>query len=158
LSNEEPFPFSFLLNEEEITDNIQAVVNEQKLSSESVLSIVYQPQAIFRVRPVTRCSSTIPGHEEAILHCDFSADGKHLATGSGDSTVRLWDLSTETPLHTMKGHSSWVLAVAWSPLCQIIASGGMDNMVRLWDAATGKSKGRFFYLSHNFYLVNSVIF
>ena len=37
------------------------------VSVEKVLPIVYQPQAIFRIRPVNRCSATISG----ILHINF---------------------------------------------------------------------------------------
>lgn len=42
------------------------------------------------------------GHAEAVLSTSFSPDGKQLATGSGDTTVRFWDLSTCTPEKTMK--------------------------------------------------------
>jgi len=45
----------------------------------------------------------IVGHAEAVLCVSFSPDGKQLASGSGDTTVRLWDLYTETPLFTCKG-------------------------------------------------------
>ena len=45
----------------------------------------------------------ILGHAEAVLCVSFSPDGKQLASGSGDTTVRLWDLNTETPLFTCKG-------------------------------------------------------
>jgi WD40 repeat protein len=38
------------------------------------------------------------GHAEALLAVSFSPDGKKLASGSGDSSVRFWDLNTETPL------------------------------------------------------------
>ena len=49
----------------------------------------YQPLAVFRVRPVTRCTSTMPGHTEAVLHVSYSPDGSMLASGGGDMTVRL---------------------------------------------------------------------
>ena len=71
-----------------------------QVSVEAALRIVYQPQAIFRVRPVSRCTSSMPGHAEAVLSVNFSPDGKQLASGSGDTTVRFWDLGTQLPAHT----------------------------------------------------------
>lgn len=47
--------------------------------------------------------SSIPGHAEAVISTCFSPSGKQLASGSGDTTVRFWDLSTQTPLHVCKG-------------------------------------------------------
>lgn len=43
------------------------------------------------------------GHTEAVLSVSFSPDGQNLASGSGDTTVRLWDLNTQTPLFTCSG-------------------------------------------------------
>lgn len=58
------------------------------VSTEAVLRVSYQPLAVFRVRPVTRCTSTMPGHTEAVLHVNYSPDGTMLASGGGDMTVR----------------------------------------------------------------------
>jgi len=59
-----------------------------QVSVEGVLRIVFQPQALFRVRAVTRCSAAMAGHTESVLAVQFSPDGKRMASGSGDSTVR----------------------------------------------------------------------
>ena len=64
-----------------------------------------------------------------------------MVSGSGDSTARIWDCDTGTPLHTLKGHTSWVLAVSWSPDDTIIATGSMDNTVQLWCPTTGEALG-----------------
>lgn len=47
--------------------------------------------------------SSIPGHAEAVISVSFSPDGKHLASGSGDTTVRFWDILTQSPDYTCKG-------------------------------------------------------
>ena len=60
-----------------------------------------------------------------------SLPGKHLATGSGDTSVRFYDLDRELPAQQAKGHSGWVLCLAWAPDAQLLASGGMDGEVRM---------------------------
>ena len=94
--------------------------------------MVYLPQAVFRVRPVTRCTSSLPGHSEPVISVQFSPDGLHLASGSGDKTVRLWDLATELPKNVCKGHNHWVLCIAWSPNGKKLASACKNGEVRLF--------------------------
>ncbi|KAI0221246.1 hypothetical protein L0F63_003154 [Massospora cicadina] len=139
LGNEEKLPYSFQVGEAEILQSLAAdVLAKGHQSTEDSLTIVYHPQAVFRVRAVTRCSSTLAGHTEAILVVRFSPDGRHLATGSGDTTVRIWDLLTEMPRFTCVGHTHWVLNLEWSGDARFVASGSMDNTVRVWEPSTGK--------------------
>jgi ribosome assembly protein 4 len=97
---------------------------------------------MFRITPITRASSTLEGHTEAVLNVAFSPDGKALASGSGDTTVRIWDLQTETPMFTCEGHKHWVLFVSFSPDCSKIASGGMDHNIIIWNAENGEQHGK----------------
>lgn len=107
---------------------------------ETTVTLSAEPQAVFKVRAVTRMSHRIPGHGEAILSAQFSpATSTRLATGSGDKTARIWDTETGTPKFTLSGHTGWVLCVAWSPDGKRLATGSMDKTVRLWDPETGKS-------------------
>jgi WD40 repeat protein len=94
------------------------------------------------VKAVSRCSASITGHGEAILATSFSpVSSSTMVTGSGDSTARIWDCDTGTPMYTLKGHTSWVLAVSYSPNGAMIATGSMDNTVRLWDSKKGSPLG-----------------
>ena len=147
-----PYRFSLLQDAKEqdasrapsdiLSDIYHSVLRAGLRTTEDSINLQYTPQAVFRVKAVSRCSASIPGHGEAILATQFSpSSSSRMVTGSGDSTARIWDCDTGTPLHTLKGHTSWVLAVSWSPDDTTIITGSMDNLVRLWDANTGKPLG-----------------
>src|SRR5262245_16053129 len=84
-----------------------------------------------------RFSSTLH-HNNTISSVAFSPDGKRLATGSADRTVKLWDAATGQEMLTLKGHSDSVTSVAFSPDGKRLATGSDDRTVKLWDAGTGQ--------------------
>lgn len=65
---EEPVPYSFFVGEDEIKGSLSDWLSSRqgKVDTEKAIDIVYQPQAVFRVRPVTRCTSSMPGIMDVI--------------------------------------------------------------------------------------------
>uniref|UniRef100_A0A8C6W022 Notchless protein homolog 1 n=1 Tax=Nothobranchius furzeri TaxID=105023 RepID=A0A8C6W022_NOTFU len=143
LQKDEPVSLAFFVHgEAEVVSTLRSCVRTLGAETEQVLPVVYQPQAVFKVRAVTRCTSTLQGHTEAVISTAFSPTGKHLASGSGDTTVRFWDLMTETPLFTARGHTHWVLSIVWSPDGKKLASGCKNSQICLWDPVTGTQIGK----------------
>lgn len=64
----------------------------------------------------------------------FSRDGKRLATGGNDQTVRAWNAETLEEEHIFRGHGSEVWAVVWSHDGEQLISSGKDATIRIWDA------------------------
>src|SRR5262245_8842388 len=84
----------------------------------------------------TQESQTFHGHEDSVSSVVFSPDGKTLASGSGDKTVKLWDVASRQNLATLNGYEDSVWSVAFSPDGKTLASGSGDNTVKLWDVAS----------------------
>ncbi|VDK43072.1 unnamed protein product [Anisakis simplex] len=142
-STDDPVPISFRLKDGiEISKSIAESIPAEKLNVEKNIEVVYYPEAVFRVKPVTRCTSSLPGHAEPVVSVQFSPHGRGLASGSGDCTVRLWDVDTELPLKTCEAHSNWVLCISWSPNARMLASACKNGNICLWDAATGAQIGK----------------
>ncbi len=95
------------------------------------------------------------GHGGAVNDIAFSPDGKTLASGSDDETIRLWDAQTGELKRTLSGQGEEVTAIAFSPDGKLIASASGDliwlipdlsrnvkrkpvSEVKLWETETGK--------------------
>ncbi|MDE0427730.1 MAG: dockerin type I domain-containing protein [Candidatus Poribacteria bacterium] len=81
--------------------------------------------------------TTLTGHTSSVYSVAFSPDGQTIASGSGDNTIRFWDVNTATEIKKLIGHTDSVYSVAFSPDGQTIASGSFDNTIRLWNVTTG---------------------
>lgn len=86
-------------------------------------------------------ASVIPqsnGHSREISSLAMAPNGKVLATGSVDLTVKLWDPASKQVTATLEGHDGEVRALAFSPDSSLLASGEMYKKVKIWDVAGKK--------------------
>jgi WD40 repeat protein len=69
-----------------------------------------------------------------------SPDGRRIASGMGDRSVRVWDAETGRVLEILRGHSDLVLDVAFSPDGRDLASASYDKTIRVWDLITKRHR------------------
>ena len=80
---------------------------------------------------------TAAGHRDAVTAAALAPDGRVLATGSYDQTIRLWDVASGTELRLLTGHNGPVYGLAFHPTQPLLASASGDRTVKLWNPTTG---------------------
>ncbi|OYD89654.1 hypothetical protein CDG76_34275 [Nostoc sp. 'Peltigera membranacea cyanobiont' 210A] len=81
---------------------------------------------------------TYKGHVGWIWSVAFSSDGKILASGGEDCTIKLWDVNNGQLLRTLQEHKDFVRFLTFSPDEKILASSSDDLTIKLWNTNTGE--------------------
>jgi hypothetical protein len=89
----------------------------------------------------------VGSHKGGAAGVGLSPDGKWVASGGGDQTIRVWAAATGRELRALPGASGFTCCVAFSPDGKLLASAGYEKdrsrvAVYLYDAATGAERGR----------------
>ncbi|QGZ89939.1 nSTAND1 domain-containing NTPase [Microcystis aeruginosa] len=80
----------------------------------------------------------LKGHDGSVYSVSFSSDGKTLATGSGDNTIKLWNVETGQEIRTLTGHNEGVNSVSFSSDGKTLATGSFEKTIKLWNLETGQ--------------------
>jgi hypothetical protein len=85
-----------------------------------------------------RCVHTLPGHSSFVNSLAISPNGKTLASGSWDKTIKIWNLETGELIGTLTGHSDRVNSVAISGDGKMLVSGSSDETIKFWNLDSGE--------------------
>ncbi|MDQ2855992.1 MAG: WD40 repeat domain-containing protein, partial [Acidobacteriota bacterium] len=80
----------------------------------------------------------LKGHGKGVTQVAFSRDGRFVASGSTDNTIRIWEVATKRELRTLVGHTANIESIDFSPDGRLLASASEDGGTFLWDATTGE--------------------
>ncbi len=81
---------------------------------------------------------TFIGHRGGVRSVSFSPNGRQIASGSSDTTIKIWDIHTGRLQRTLRGHTDEVACITYSPDGSKLASSSHDNTIKLWNSRTGK--------------------
>jgi WD40 repeat protein len=112
---------------------------------QAMLEVTKQWKAIPWLCTLTPCFTpprrgllrTLKGHNNLVKAVAVTADGKMAISGSLDTTIKVWDLTTGKERFTLKGHTDWVNSVAVTADGKMAISGSRDTTIKVWDLITG---------------------
>ena len=81
---------------------------------------------------------SVIAHTMPVLAIRYSPDGKLLASGAADRTVKIWNADTWAEVRTLERQSDWPQALEWTPDGGRLAVGRYDGTVSIYEASTGK--------------------
>ncbi len=99
------------------------------------------PECIATATPIIKSlesTAVLEGHDAKVWDVKFSPDGRTIASGSVDDTLRLWAVEPPRLIRTIEGHPFPVLKVEFTPNGVELLTGSTDGALRIWQVSTGR--------------------
>lgn len=77
--------------------------------------------------------NTYKGHLQSITSLSYNPKKDIVATGSDDTTWKLWSIPTGDLIMSGEGHQDWVGGLAFHPRGNLLATASGDGTVKIWD-------------------------
>ncbi|MBI1929536.1 hypothetical protein HYR99_35480 [Candidatus Poribacteria bacterium] len=84
---------------------------------------------------------TLTGHSKSVQPVAFSADGRYLASGSADNTIKIYEVGSFRELKTLTGHSEAVFSVAFSADGRYLASDSLYKTIKIYERGVISRQG-----------------
>ncbi len=121
-----------------LKDLVQGSIHEIQLSPDGKTIAVASSNGIYFYDSKTLNEKSHFAEDMDVNSLSWSRDGKLIASGGQDNTVRLWNYKDGTELNQMLGHEGPVNRVTISGDGSKVASASEDSTVRVWDIQTGE--------------------
>ena len=89
---------------------------------------------------------TFTGHTHFVYSVAVSADGSFIVSGSGDRTIKVWNILERREECTFTGHTGSVHSVAVSADGRFIVSGSRDETIKIWNILEQREEWTFIFI------------
>ena len=121
------------INSLDVAPNNRLLVSGSQDRTAKIWEIEYVVYDSGSVRGEIKLLGTCKGHKRGVWTVRFGRAERVLATGSGDKTIKLWNLDDFTCVKTFEGHTNSVLRVDFINAGMQMVSAASDGLVKLWN-------------------------
>jgi WD40 repeat protein len=132
-----------LLRHDSVVHNameLEAVVKAGIHAKQTEISPTLKFQTTFNLHELLnkiREKNRLEGYKMSVTSVSFSPDSRLLASGSGDGSIKLWNVADGQELTTLHAHVINVLSVSFSPDGTLLVSGNGNGTIKLWNVTDG---------------------